>query len=78
MTAFNRGDDVQEEGKYVCVPCGYHHHFRQGEKFSECLSCMAGTEEGHEEFVEGLEMWEKEEASVDAPPQPSPRSGREV
>lgn len=59
--AYNRGDTVPKEGNYVCVPCGYHHHFQEGEQFTECMSCMSGTGEGHERFVEGLEMWEKEQ-----------------
>lgn len=57
--AFNKGDQVPEEGTYVCVPCGYRHHYINGEKFGECISCLAGTSDGHEDYVEGLEMWEK-------------------
>lgn len=56
---YNKGGEVPEEGTYVCVPCGYHHHYKSGEKFGECLSCLAGSEEGPEEFAEGLELWEK-------------------
>lgn len=58
-SVFNKGDEVLEDGEYVCSPCGYHHTFHKGEQFTECLSCMSGTPEGHEEFVEGLELWEK-------------------
>lgn len=57
---FNKGEAVKEEGNYVCVPCGFHKHFAPGETFGECTSCLSGTADGHEEFAEGLEMWEKE------------------
>jgi len=56
---YNKGDEVPAEGKYVCVPCGYHHHYKDGEKFGECISCLAGTQDGPEEYAEGLELWEK-------------------
>ncbi len=55
---FNRGDAVEREGTYVCVPCGFKKHFAPGETFSECTSCMAGSNTGHEDYVEGLELWE--------------------
>lgn len=56
---YNKGDVVPSDGEYVCSPCGYHHAFHKDEKFSECISCMAGTSEGDDEFAEGLELWEK-------------------
>lgn len=56
---FDKGDDVPTEGEYVCSPCGYHHTFHKGEQFTECISCMSGTPDGHEDFAEGLELWEK-------------------
>lgn len=56
---YNRDDIVQEDGDYVCVPCGYRRHYVKGEKFSECMSCLAGTKDGHEDYAEGLELWEK-------------------
>ncbi len=57
---FSKGDTVPEEATYVCVPCGYQHHYKPGETFGECMSCLSGTPSGqHEEFVEGQEMWEK-------------------
>ncbi len=65
---FSKGDVVPTEGEWVCVPCGYKHHYKAGEQFGECMSCLSGTPSGqHEEFLEGEEMWEpvvevKEEA----------------
>lgn len=57
---FSKGQTVPEEADYVCVPCGYHHHYKPGDTFGECLSCLSGTPNGqHEEFLEGEEMWEK-------------------
>jgi len=57
-TPYSKGQTVEHEGDYVCVPCGYKHHFKPGEAFTECISCMSGTNDGHEDFVEGEEMWE--------------------
>lgn len=68
-TTYNKGDAVEESGNYICVPCGYHRFFRKGEQFTECMSCLSGTINGHEEFAEGLELWEKmqEQKSEEAP-----------
>lgn len=56
---YNKGDLVPESGVYVCVPCGFKRELHGGEQFPECISCFSGTEEGDEQYVEGLEMWEK-------------------
>lgn len=56
---FNKGDAVPQTGQYVCAPCGFKKDFSKGEKFTECISCFSGTPEGHEEYAEGLELWEK-------------------
>lgn len=55
----NKGDKVPEDGEYICVPCGYQKQLKAGEIFSECTSCLAGTDDGKEEYVEGTGMWEK-------------------
>ena len=56
---FSKGESVPAEGEYVCVPCGYKHHYKSGEQFGECISCLSGTKDGkHEEYLEGVEMWE--------------------
>ena len=56
---FSKGQVVSSEGDYVCVPCGYKHHFKPGDQFTECISCLSGTKDGqHEDFLEGEEMWE--------------------
>lgn len=62
---FNKGDSVPFDGEYVCSPCGYRHTYHQGEQFTECLSCMAGSPAGDEEFAEGLELWEKADPSYE-------------
>lgn len=54
----NKGDLVEKPGDYVCVPCGYRKHYETGDTFGECISCLAGTDEGHEDYVAGMEMWE--------------------
>ncbi|MBI4092391.1 MAG: hypothetical protein HY420_00525 [Candidatus Kerfeldbacteria bacterium] len=63
---YNKDDTVEQDGNYVCVPCGYNRYFRKGEQFTECMSCLSGTKDGHEEFAAGLELWEK---SPDQKPQ---------
>jgi len=68
-TTYNRGDAVEHDGTYICVPCGYRRHFKPGDTFTECLSCLAGTKDGHEDFIEGLELWEK---AKDKEPAPTP------
>ena len=56
---FSKGDAVPKEGEYVCVPCGFKRKYQSGEQFGECISCFSGTPQGqHEEFVDGMEMWE--------------------
>ncbi len=61
---YNKGEVVQEDGSYICVPCGYRKAYQKGEHFTECISCLSGTTDGHEDYAEGLEMWEK----IDTPP----------
>lgn len=56
---YSKGQTVDQDGNYVCVPCGYHRYFRRGEEFTECISCLSGTKDGHEDFAEGLELWER-------------------
>lgn len=63
-TTYNKGDMVVDEGTYVCVPCGFRKHFKQGDHFSECTSCMAGSPKGHDDYVEGLELWERANDAV--------------
>jgi len=60
---FQKGETVKEEGKYVCVPCGYHHEYKAGQKFAECTSCLTKKNESNleddVEDVEGTGLWEK-------------------
>ncbi|MFA5134646.1 MAG: hypothetical protein WC505_02545 [Patescibacteria group bacterium] len=56
---FNKGDKAPVNAVYVCVPCGYRKTYKTGETFSECTSCLAGTDQGDREYMEGTSLWEK-------------------
>lgn len=56
--SYSRSQEVPTSGIYVCVPCGYKHPYTKGDHFGECVSCLAGSKDGDQEFVEGIEMWE--------------------
>ncbi len=56
---YSKGDRVEVPGEYICVPCGYKKHFNLGDVFGECTSCLAGSEEGDPQHVEGTAIWEK-------------------
>ena len=66
MSDHNKGDVVEEAGKYVCVPCGFHHEYKEGDTFGECTSCLAGSNDGHEDYVDGTGVWEKESPKGEA------------
>lgn len=54
------GDTVEQSGVYVCVPCGHRQWYNKGDMFSSCLICSVQPFEAHtEEYVEGLELWER-------------------
>jgi hypothetical protein len=59
---YNKGEVVPSDGTYVCVPCGFQKKLKAGETFIECTSCLAGTRDGDEMFVDGTELWEKKES----------------
>lgn len=50
------GEIVEQDGQYVCVPCGIIRFFKQGRKFPGCLNCM---EKRKRFFFKNLELWEK-------------------
>lgn len=56
---YHKGEEVPETAQYVCVPCGFQTNLVKGEKFPECMACLAGTEDGPEEYASGQELWEK-------------------
>ncbi len=59
MALYKIGDVVLKTGMYVCVPCGYIQQFTAGEKFLTCDACLAGTDNGPEEYREAeSEFWE--------------------
>ena len=53
---FNTGSRVEEDGFYVCVPCGYKKYLKKGEQFPRCMKCL---KEEEREFLTGMELWEK-------------------
>lgn len=65
---FQKGQNVLEDGKYVCVPCGYQHEYKAGDKFGECTSCLNKKKELEEdeilEDIEGTGMWEKKDENI--------------
>lgn len=53
------GDKVLASGNYLCVPCGYLQYFQEGEFFTTCEACYAGTDLGPEDFREpDAEFWQ--------------------
>lgn len=34
------GERVAVSGWYVCVPCGYREHLKEGDIFPPCINCM--------------------------------------
>ena len=52
-------DLVPEHGMYMCVPCGYVQEFQKGAFFTTCELCLAGTDEGPDDYTKGeAEFWE--------------------
>jgi hypothetical protein len=49
------GEEVEESGHYVCVPCGYQMHLKKGFSFPKCINCL----DSKDKFVKDLELWEK-------------------
>jgi len=53
------GDVVPQTGMYVCVPCGYIQQFIAREQFLTCEACLAGTDNGPEEYQDpATEFWQ--------------------
>lgn len=53
------GDIVTLSGLYVCVPCGFTQQFSEGETFTTCDACLAGTDNGPEGYTEeASEFWQ--------------------
>lgn len=52
-------DIIPASGSYLCIPCGYVQYFEKGEKFTECLACLAGTSFGPAGFQSDAdEFWQ--------------------
>jgi hypothetical protein len=59
QTRYKKGDLVAVSGNYVCIPCGYVQYFTAGDRFIECLACLAGTPDGPIGYREDEEeFWE--------------------
>ncbi len=53
------GDAVPKKGTYICVPCGYTQLFEEGEFFTTCEACFAGTDLGPVGYqTPDVEFWE--------------------
>ena len=50
------GEEVAENGHYVCVPCGYKRYMKKGFRFPKCINCI---EHAEKKFAKDLELWEK-------------------
>lgn len=53
---YKTGSIVEEDGYYVCVPCGYKKYLKRGVRFPNCIKCL-GREKN--KYRKGLELWEK-------------------
>lgn len=65
------GEQVSISGWYVCVPCGYRQHLKEGDTFQPCINCMRVNRPVSEsEFdaaaAEGVEIDEFDEGAVAA------------
>lgn len=56
-TLFEVGDVVEEDGFYVCVPCGSKKYFKKGTQFPSCLNCM--NQKARKMLAKDLELWER-------------------
>lgn len=54
LCTYKTGSIVEEDGFYVCVPCGYKKYLLKGMRFPACLECI-----DKKQVKEGLELWEK-------------------
>lgn len=58
-TLYKIGDVVPQHGMYMCIPCGYVQEFQVNDLFTTCELCLAGTDEGPDEYTEAeVEFWE--------------------
>lgn len=53
------GDEVPQSGQYLCVPCGYVQYFNEGDLFTTCDACLAGTPDGPEGYKQDeADFWQ--------------------
>lgn len=52
-------DVVPQSGQYLCVPCGYVQYFNEGNLFTTCDACLAGTADGPEGYKQDeADFWQ--------------------
>lgn len=56
---FETGCIVQEDGQYICAPCGDRKSLKKGDIFPRCYSCLAGQEYKGDRFFKDMGVWEK-------------------
>jgi transposase-like protein len=55
---FNEGTKVEQDGTYVCAPCGYTCTFKKGGVFPHCFACLEGKKYEGDSYMKGLGLWE--------------------
>jgi len=55
---FDVGQKVKKSGRYICVPCGYTHTFREGSVFVSCFGCLEGKKYNGDDYMRNLGLWE--------------------
>jgi len=46
---------VEEDGWYICVPCGYKRYLKSGMHFPRCVKCLGKEKRS---FLGRVELWE--------------------
>jgi len=53
------GELVNDEGWYICVPCGYRKLYKRGEEVVECISCLEAHKDVALSDITDEGSWEK-------------------
>lgn len=57
--AYSIGEEVPEDGIYICVPCGYKLKLNRGDKYPECISCLERHKDVDMKEISDQGTWEK-------------------